>query len=345
MKPDCESVRDLLGPYLDAELAEPKRRQVELHLKTCPECRRELTELETLYVLARRAARPGVPDEHLDHLRMTVTRKLRREAKIETARPRLQSMSLFRLATVGGALVVMIVVVIAGYRLLGDRSMRLGTLSETGPGVSKTRSAAEAVAETTFTTPTGSGRAEAIAEAGRRETRGKTAGAGSHAMRAMEDTPEPAEFETKTDKDPGRADADNTGENIRPPAPASKPFAVTPGIRTAQSEPEAKLAGVEGSSTPDEARSHSIELDDMSWPDQKVFQRDTGTVELLLWVEPDSSISSVRVLRSSGSPALDSFALFQALRAKAVPEFKDGRPVRTARRVEFRQPAAQSDDQ
>ncbi|MEO0077787.1 MAG: TonB family protein, partial [candidate division WOR-3 bacterium] len=83
----------------------------------------------------------------------------------------------------------------------------------------------------------------------------------------------------------------------------------------------------------------------ISWPKPDTMLADTGTVELLLWVEPDSSVSSAKVLRSSGSPILDSFALRQALRARALPEFKDGRPIRMARRAEFRQSAKQQDNQ
>ncbi|MEO0077658.1 MAG: zf-HC2 domain-containing protein, partial [candidate division WOR-3 bacterium] len=132
MKNTCREVRDLLGPYLDAELAEAERLRVEEHLKACPGCREELAELKALHGLALKAAHPVPTQEHLEQLRRQVSRRLRREARPEGVRSRASPLSFFRLATLGGALVVVMVVVIAGYRLLGDKSARPGPLAEVG---------------------------------------------------------------------------------------------------------------------------------------------------------------------------------------------------------------------
>ena len=43
---DCERVRERLGAYLDDEVSEDVRRDVETHLRTCPDCTSELESLE-----------------------------------------------------------------------------------------------------------------------------------------------------------------------------------------------------------------------------------------------------------------------------------------------------------
>jgi predicted anti-sigma-YlaC factor YlaD len=43
---DHEKIRELLSSYLDGELDEKEKHIVEKHLETCPQCRKELEELE-----------------------------------------------------------------------------------------------------------------------------------------------------------------------------------------------------------------------------------------------------------------------------------------------------------
>ena len=42
----CRDIRKLLSPYLEGELEEQKKEALEVHLKGCPVCRKELTLLE-----------------------------------------------------------------------------------------------------------------------------------------------------------------------------------------------------------------------------------------------------------------------------------------------------------
>jgi anti-sigma factor (TIGR02949 family) len=56
---DCEELRNLLDPFLDRELPANEMATVELHLEDCPDCHRELEDLNSL----RNALQvlPGVP--------------------------------------------------------------------------------------------------------------------------------------------------------------------------------------------------------------------------------------------------------------------------------------------
>ena len=50
-------VKDLLGPYLDAELDDKARARVEQHLDQCGACRRELESLQALHQMVKRELR------------------------------------------------------------------------------------------------------------------------------------------------------------------------------------------------------------------------------------------------------------------------------------------------
>ena len=52
----CERVRSLLDPFIDDELAAEEQREVERHVRACPECQRELEELGELGAKLRVAA-------------------------------------------------------------------------------------------------------------------------------------------------------------------------------------------------------------------------------------------------------------------------------------------------
>lgn len=345
MKNPCPEVRNLLGPYLDAELAETERLKIEEHLKACPGCRQELAELETLHGVALKAAHPASSEEHLDRLRWQVSRRLRGESRPEGRISRLSPVSFFRLATLGGALVVMMVVVIAGYRLLGDRSARPGPLAEVEL---ERRLTPVAPVETTPSRPalvaqpsSETAPAQPAATHSRAEVRARIAGKmlASEQARPYEEIPEPATSDL--------AESDlASGAGAEPPTPAARASAATATRMKSETSDEVHTVWKAASEEPvRSALDHSGLAGFVSWPRPDTLLTDTGTVELLLWVEPDSSVSSAKVLRSSGSPILDTFALRQALRARALPEFKDGKPVRMVRRAEFRQSVQQQDNQ
>lgn len=73
---NCESIRELLGPYLDGELPDEQRSQLEQHIQNCPGCTAEMEEQRILHgQLDQLGDRPAVkapPDlwaaieQHLD---------------------------------------------------------------------------------------------------------------------------------------------------------------------------------------------------------------------------------------------------------------------------------------
>lgn len=77
----CERVRSLLDPFIDDELAAEEQREVERHVRACPECQRELEELGELGAKLRLAAFHKAPARLLssvqESLRMVEPRKPR----------------------------------------------------------------------------------------------------------------------------------------------------------------------------------------------------------------------------------------------------------------------------
>lgn len=59
---DCSPARRNLSAFLDNELDDGRRHQVQLHIETCVECRRHLSELEAVDGLVR--AVPAIDPEH-----------------------------------------------------------------------------------------------------------------------------------------------------------------------------------------------------------------------------------------------------------------------------------------
>ena len=55
MNRECQKTEKRIGPYLDGELADRRRRRLEVHLESCPACRREL-ELHRAVSRGSRAA-------------------------------------------------------------------------------------------------------------------------------------------------------------------------------------------------------------------------------------------------------------------------------------------------
>ena len=77
----CERVRSLLDPFIDDELAAEEQREVERHVRACPECQRELEELGELGAKLRVAAYHKAPAKLMtrvqERLRLLEPRKSR----------------------------------------------------------------------------------------------------------------------------------------------------------------------------------------------------------------------------------------------------------------------------
>ena len=58
---NCDDCRDLILDLLYEELPPARRREAEAHLASCPDCRRELTELKSTVAAVRRLPDPEPP--------------------------------------------------------------------------------------------------------------------------------------------------------------------------------------------------------------------------------------------------------------------------------------------
>jgi TonB family protein len=134
MSKDCVRIRELLNPYADGELGPDDASAVKAHVAACAECRRELAAIEQLTVLARKAGPPEVHDDYWDWQRQQVWRRLREDGR---ERQRAWRPSVWpRLATLAGALVVVLVVVLVGWQTIGTglvRSRRVAVAEERVP--------------------------------------------------------------------------------------------------------------------------------------------------------------------------------------------------------------------
>lgn len=99
---NCDDCRDLILDLLYEELPPATRREAEAHLASCPDCRRELTELKSTVAAVRRLPDPE-PPPFLD----TKVKARAREAG-EATRPRSIWSRLTRPAIAGAALIVII---------------------------------------------------------------------------------------------------------------------------------------------------------------------------------------------------------------------------------------------
>ena len=130
MKQKCGRIRELLGAYADKELDQARADQVVHHLETCADCRRELDQILELSRLAKGVEHPKLAEDYWDWQRTRVWRGLRerRRALTPSYRP---SFAWPRFAAAAAGFVVVLVVVLAGWRTLLPRPGTTGrNLSE-----------------------------------------------------------------------------------------------------------------------------------------------------------------------------------------------------------------------
>lgn len=78
MTEPCEQFEPMLSAYLDDELDQPERAEVERHVAACPKCARELNELRGLVSAAEELAAPSVDDAVWDAFLDNVYNRLER---------------------------------------------------------------------------------------------------------------------------------------------------------------------------------------------------------------------------------------------------------------------------
>ncbi len=88
----CEQMRELLSPYMDQMTNEKETRMIEAHLVVCPECKRELEQLQCMVALMGNLESPQLPE----HFSADFHRRLMNEQPLifrnpELKRPRKQA--------------------------------------------------------------------------------------------------------------------------------------------------------------------------------------------------------------------------------------------------------------
>ncbi|MEO0079268.1 MAG: TonB family protein [candidate division WOR-3 bacterium] len=289
----CRQVRELIGPYADNELDQDARSRVEEHLKTCPDCRRELEAIQMLHRLVREKATPRPYEGWLEEHRFRVLHRLRLNERLEREVRGAAQIPWLKLATVAGGLVVVLIVVFAGWRVMTE--VRVGR-SKSIAGIDTSN---QVLAEKTEPVKP---------EAAAKGTRGEV-----------------ALVRPSADKRPGVVIP--AEELLQSQAEGDRSFAgeAEAGSHTRETGGRTTMSG--------RTESYFLEYEQepvlLSLPKPTVpVPSETGLVVLRLLIEPDSSVSLVNVERSSGSSLLDSLAVEMAKGARFQPALEKEEPVR-----------------
>lgn len=300
MSRECRAIRPMLGALHDGEMNRANEERVRRHLAVCAECRRELAELEHLTGLARQAGPPELAEDYWDWLGARVQRRLAEHDQ----RPRHQfyrpSFVWPRVATLAGAMVVVLVVVLVGWQTMGPGLLRHGSVrrvESVQPNAVRGSEPAAEMAPTpeqkTEPVLTGkAGRASALTREDVRPEPAVAAGQEADQVPDVATVPEPvAATSEQTDKagleSHGRAGSRGT-------------YART----SARSRPAAPPLPIE----------HPAELPERlsAPPLPRVSASDTGTVLVEITTDDQGAVLAAAIRRSSGIPLLDSLAVQNA---------------------------------
>ena len=313
MRPACGSIREWLGPYADKELDPARAEQVRVHLEACSGCRRELDQIQELQRLTKSVEHPPLADDYWDWHRTKVWHGIRnrKRAPMPSYRP---SFAWPKLAAAAAGLVVVLVVVITGWRSF---------LQRPGPG-GVTYSEHKAISEAPVATTPPAGRSEIGEEP--RETGARTP------ARVEARSDEVARAEEQTAQ--GNA-ATSPGGTVTPPplATASRERIARPSAsqdRIASAPPAVPSTGgglAEVTSKRGEGRivSGPVLLESPTIADADIT--DTGTVLLSVKTDSAGRVMSAGVRRSSGSPRLDSLAVRRMRQSRFKAAVKNKRNV------------------
>jgi TonB family protein len=313
MKQKCGSVREWLGAFADGELDPERVEQVRAHLETCAGCRHELDQIQELHRLAKSVEHPQLAEDYWDWHRTKVWHGIRNRKResMPSYRP---SFAWPKLAAAAAGLVVVLVVVITGWRSF---------LQRPGPG-GVTYSEHKAISEAPVLTTPPAGRSEINEEP--RETGARTP------ARVEVRSDEVARAEEQTAQ--GNA-ATSSGGTVPPPptATASRKGIARLSVsqeRIASAPPAAPSTGgqpAEVTSKRGEGRivSGPVLLESPTIADADVT--DTGTVLLSVKTDSTGRVMSAGVRRSSGSSRLDSLAVRQIRQSRFKAAVKNKRSV------------------
>jgi len=131
----CTVVQDILkSDYLDGELNQKLRQQIEGHLQTCPTCQASKEELESLRVALRGAQRKKVPAEIWQNIQSAIIEEQLKEPEsipgyVWTRLKRVFSLPRPALAFTS-AVAVIIVSLVAGKTILNNDQYTTSTVEE-----------------------------------------------------------------------------------------------------------------------------------------------------------------------------------------------------------------------
>jgi TonB family protein len=323
MKQTCGSVREWLGAFSDGEIDPARTEQVSAHLETCAGCRRELDQIQELHKLTKSVEHPRLAEDYWDWHRTKVWHGIRnrKRAPAPSYRP---SFAWPKLATAAAGLVVVMVVVIVGWRTLLERPGTAGrTLAER-----QTKAEAPVAAVPVAKPSTAGGNPEASAGAARVEAEGRS--------------DELAQSPVATGRDAEKTNVGYAakGGGATGVTSAAKPAAAplnrpAPETKLAARESDNELASapatagqrLRASSGKQRGRIVSGPVLLESPPLADADALDTGTVLLNVKTDSAGRVLSAGVRRSSGSPRLDSVAMSQIRQSRFKAAVKNKRSV------------------
>jgi len=344
MKTDCGRLSALLGAYADGELDAALTEQVKAHVATCAECRRELEALNQLHQLVRRAGPPEPRDEYWDWHRTRVWRRLNQDTR-EHQRFYRPSFVWPKLATLAGALVVLVVAIV-GWQTLGpglgkhrEHAPVDKLLVSTAPPAPAGRAESERPAPVIDEVSSGgsgrqargvqTGQAEAVKGVGALETEGRKAESRTGAATVQQ----PAAVATIAEKKDAPRDRDRASSAGR----KSRVSRSETSVREMTDDelrktPVESLAGILKGGTVlqvvgAESKVADVKPVQLAMPSVPATD-DTGTTIVGLTTDTLGAVVAVRVMRSSGKPKLDSIALVLARKSRFSPGKRAGKPAR-----------------
>ncbi len=313
MKHKCGSVREWLGAFADGELDPERAEQVRAHLETCAACRHELDQIQELHRLAKSVEHPRLAEDYWDWHRTKVWHGIRnrKRAAMPSYRP---SFAWPKLAAAAAGLVVVLVVVIAGWRSLLERPGLGGVAYSEHKTTSEAPVASAPAAELPATggephatgvrTPTKvEVRSDEVARAEEKAVEGNAAPSAGGTV-----TPSP--LATASRKEIARLSVSRERIASVPPA--------TPSIGGGPAEIMSKRGEGRIVSGPVLLESPTIADADIT---------DTGTVLLSVKTDSTGRVMSAGVRRSSGSSRLDSLAVRRIRQSRFKAAIKNKRNV------------------
>ncbi len=303
MSRDCRAIRPMLGAFHDGELNRASEERVRQHLAVCAECRRELAELERLTGLVRQAGPPELAEDYWDWVGARVRRRLAEHDR----RPRQQfyrpSFVWPKVATLAGALVVVLVIVLVGWQTMGPGLLRHRPAQRPELAQPNDRSRTESASEVTplpeqMTEPADISKAGRVGrptqEKGEREPLfavRQEGERGSDVATVPEAAAEPGRVETESRVRVTGRDAPFRASPRSQPAATGLPTEPRPDVQSALAELPERLSAP---------------------PLPQVSTNDTGTVLVEIVTDDKGMVLAATVRRSSGIPLLDSLAVQHA---------------------------------